>query len=92
MSRLFFTLEKKRVILCPKGITDVKILFIGNSYTYYNDMPSLFSRLCGCNGKAAQVFSVTKGGRKLHENLDPADETTAELEAVLRENAMAICG
>ncbi len=69
----------------------MKILFIGNSYTYYNDMPSLFSRLCGCNGKQAQVFSVTKGGRKLHENLDSADETTLQLEAVLRENAMAIC-
>lgn len=69
----------------------MKILFIGNSYTYYNDMPSLFSRLCGCNGKAAQVFSVTKGGRKLHENLDPTDETTLQLEAVLRENAMDIC-
>ena len=69
----------------------MKILFIGNSYTYYNDMPSLFSRLCGCNGKAAQVFSVTKGGRKLHENLDPTDETTIQLEAVLRENALDIC-
>ena len=69
----------------------MKILFIGNSYTYYNDMPSLFSRLCGCNGKTAQVFSVTKGGRKLHENLDSNDETTMELEAVLRENAMDIC-
>ncbi|MBR5536463.1 MAG: hypothetical protein IKU58_01015 [Clostridia bacterium] len=67
------------------------ILFIGNSYTYYNDMPSLFSRLCGCNGMQHRVLSVTKGGRKLHENLDPADETTVELEAVLRENTFDIC-
>ena len=69
----------------------MNILFIGNSYTYYNDMPSLFSRLCGCNGKQARVLSVTKGGRKLHENLDPADETTVELDAVLRETTVDIC-
>ena len=68
----------------------MKILFIGNSYTYYNDMPTLFSRLCGCNGKQAQVFSVTKGGRKLHENLDSADQTTRELEAVVQQNHMDV--
>jgi len=68
----------------------MKILFIGNSYTYYHDMPTLFSRLCGCNGKQAQVFSVTKGGRKLHENLNAADETTRELESVVQQNAVDV--
>lgn len=68
----------------------MKILFIGNSYTYYNDMPTLFSRLCGCNGKQAQVFSVTKGGRRLHENLDSSDETTRQLEAVVAQNTMDV--
>lgn len=69
----------------------MKILFVGNSYTYYNDMPTLFSRLCGCNGKQAQVFSVTCGGRKLHENLDPHDVTTRQLDAVVAQNAMDVC-
>ena len=69
----------------------MKVLFIGNSYTYYNDLPSLFSRLCGSNGKQVLALSVTKGGRKLHENLDPADETTVELEAVLRAHTVDIC-
>ena len=68
----------------------MKILFIGNSYTYFNDMPTLFSRLCGCNGKQAQVFSVTKGGRKLLENLDSTDQTTRELEAVVQQNPMDV--
>lgn len=68
----------------------MKILFIGNSYTYYNDMPTLFSRLCGCNGKQAQVFSVTKGGRRLHENLDSSDETTRQLEAVAAQKKMDV--
>ena len=68
----------------------MKVLFIGNSYTYFNDMPTLFSRLCGCNGKQAQVFSVTKGGRRLHENLDSADETTRQLEAVVQQNGIDV--
>ena len=27
-----------------------KILFIGNSYTYFNDMPDIFARICKENG------------------------------------------
>lgn len=40
-------------------------LFIGNSYTYYNDMPKLFETLCRENGKDVTAYSVTKGGREL---------------------------
>ena len=69
----------------------MNILFIGNSYTYFHDMPTLFSRLCGCSGRSARVFSVTRGGRKLQENLQPEDECTRQLEAVLRENAIQVC-
>ena len=69
----------------------MNILFIGNSYTYFHDMPTLFSRLCGCSGKQARVFSVTRGGRKLQENLRSEDECTRQLEAVLRENAIQVC-
>ena len=69
----------------------MNILFIGNSYTYFHDMPTLFSRLCGCSGKQARVFSVTRGGRKLQENLNPEDECTRQLEAVLRENLIHVC-
>jgi uncharacterized protein YukE len=69
----------------------VNILMIGNSYTYFHDMPTLLSRLCGCNGKQARVLSVTQGGRKLHENLNPSDETTRQLDAVLRANTVDVC-
>ena len=50
------------------------ILFVGNSYTYYHDMPKMLARLCLENGKDVCVDSVTKGGRKLYENLDPEDQ------------------
>lgn len=48
----------------------MNVLFIGNSYTYYNDLPALFETLCRANRQEVRVFSVTCGGRKLYENLD----------------------
>ena len=47
----------------------MNILFIGNSYTYFFDLPSLFADLCRANGHDVRVDSVTAGGRKLHECL-----------------------
>ncbi len=52
----------------------MKILFVGNSYTYYNDMPAMLRTLATDNGKKVLVDSVTKGGRKLYENLSTSDE------------------
>ena len=52
----------------------MKILFIGNSYTFYNDMPKMLEALSIENGKDVEVYSVTKGGRKLYSNLNEGDE------------------
>ena len=41
----------------------LNILFIGNSYTYFSDLPTLFSSLCAANGQDVRVDSVTCGGR-----------------------------
>ena len=48
----------------------MNILFIGNSYTYFFDLPTLFSSLCSSNGHIVRVDSVTAGGRELHECLN----------------------
>ena len=48
----------------------MNILFIGNSYTYFSDLPTLFADLCRANGHDIRVDSVTCGGRKLYENLN----------------------
>ncbi|MBQ7089693.1 MAG: hypothetical protein IJN82_01090 [Clostridia bacterium] len=61
----------------------MKILFVGNSYTYYNDLPALLERLIRANGGEAQVFSVTKGGWKLHRYLDLQDENAAKFEQAM---------
>ena len=52
----------------------MKILFIGNSYTFFNDMPSILENLARENGEDVTVFSVTKGGRRLFQNLIDGDE------------------
>ena len=62
----------------------MKILFIGNSYTFYHEMPKLFEALCLANGKDVKVDSVTKGGRKLYENLASGDENNARILELLK--------
>ena len=58
-----------------KGIIYImKVLFIGNSYTYYNDMPALFKKECEKNGVTAEVTSVTAGGYRLRQFLSDDDE------------------
>ncbi|MBO5111069.1 MAG: hypothetical protein IJW90_02000 [Clostridia bacterium] len=52
----------------------MNILFIGNSYTYFYDLPELFAALCRQNGHDVRVDSVTAGGRELHECLDESHE------------------
>ena len=64
----------------------MKILFIGNIYTYYNDLPAILKALAEENGKAVEVFSVTKGGRKLFQYLDEQDEYSEKLESLLWEH------
>ena len=51
-----------------------KILFIGNSYTFFNDMPKLFEALANENEHKCEVISVTKGGRRLIENIEKDDD------------------
>ena len=43
----------------------MKVLFIGNSHTYFNDMPGIFKRLCAEKGKDVHVTMLTKGGMGL---------------------------
>ncbi|MBO4366480.1 MAG: SGNH/GDSL hydrolase family protein [Clostridia bacterium] len=43
----------------------MRILFIGNSYTYFNDLPDVFRKICLENGIEAEVDAVTAGGYTL---------------------------
>ncbi|MBO6297302.1 MAG: hypothetical protein J6N53_00530 [Lachnospiraceae bacterium] len=48
----------------------MRTLFIGNSHTYFNDMPKLFRDICAENGIDMQVTMLTKGGMGLDYHAD----------------------
>ena len=50
----------------------LSVLFIGNSYTYYHDMPTqIFSNIAQAAGYEPNVISVTCGGYSLEQHADP---------------------
>lgn len=69
----------------------MKILFVGNSYTFYNDMPAMFEKLANANGHDVSVFSVTKGGRKLIAYKDNEDPVTQKLDDLLKGHHFDVC-
>jgi hypothetical protein len=61
----------------------MKVLFIGNSFTYYNDMDQLFASLVEAAGYDVQVERITIGGHNLSQYATPADEGGRQVEAAL---------
>ena len=44
----------------------MKVLFVGNSHTYYNDMPRLFAMMCArLTGDEPEVTMLAYSGRSL---------------------------
>ncbi len=63
------------------------ILFIGNSFTYYNDMPTAyFAPICKEGGYSVNVTSITNGGHYLYEFADPNDTYGAKVKTALTNN------
>ena len=69
----------------------MKLLFLGNSYTYYNEMPELFEKLAQENGHSVHVFSVTCGGHKLCEYADGDDEYTQRIAELIKAHSFDVC-
>ena len=59
------------------------ILFIGNSLTFYNNLPRLFEELSRKEGEMPYVESITKGKWRLIWFADPNDEMGALVEQAL---------
>lgn len=57
----------------------MRILFFGNSFTYFHDLPGMAGKLIPCH-----TDSVTRGGAYLHQFLDTADELNEKMEAALQ--------
>lgn len=50
------------------GADTTKVLFIGNSYTYYNDLPGLFGSLAQSGGNVVFTDNSTQGGFTLENH------------------------
>ena len=50
-----------------------RVLFLGNSYTYVNDLPSTFARLVGSAGRPVEVAAVANGGETLAQHAASSD-------------------
>ena len=60
----------------PSEASCLRILFIGNSYTYVNDLPGTFGQLARAGGHVAQTDSLATGGATLGDHAaDPATAT-----------------
>lgn len=60
-------------------------LFIGNSYTHYNDMPEqIFAKILEAAGYTATVTRITKGGWYLIDSAKSTDEVGAKVESALK--------
>ena len=64
----------------------VKILFLGNSYTFFHKMPKIFEQLCNEKGLDVEVSSVTKGGYTLQSFLAESDIYARKFRQMLDEN------
>lgn len=56
----------------------MQILFLGNSFTYVNDLPSMVGKMLSC-----ETAAVTRGGAKLHDFLSPEDSLSVCMEEAL---------
>lgn len=58
--------------------TDPAILFLGNSMTYFNDLPTVFLNLSRSGGFEAEVYELTEGSYRLEYFADETDEIGAQ--------------
>ena len=69
----------------------MNVLFVGNSYTYFNSLDETFEKLAKENGKDVCCYRVTEGGRKLVDYKNPNDVTTRLLKHSLEQRKYDVC-
>ena len=56
-----------------------RVLFVGNSFTFVNDLPGLFTKVAASFGKTVVVDNSTIGGCTLYEQAPSRDARTKQL-------------
>ena len=62
---------------------EYRILFIGNSYTYFNNLWDIFALAANGEGYSVEIDHITQGGYSLKQMADPRDPFGAEVEKLL---------
>ena len=62
---VFISIYQMNTVTQADETTPVKILFIGNSSTYYNNMPSMVEGLAKADNIDCQIRSITASNYKL---------------------------
>lgn len=55
-------------LFCTYSYSQVNVLFIGNSYTHYNNMPKIFEKIAKSKGKMVYADSIAVSGSTLKEH------------------------
>lgn len=66
------------------ALPEYSVLFIGNSYTYYNDMHVIFRELVQSAGGKVSVTKLTNGGHTLKEFASDSDEYGKQVNVVIK--------
>ena len=69
-----------------------KILFVGNSHTYTNDLPGMFFEMAQAGGHGVDVYDLTEGSYTLQRFSDPEDELGEILTDALQSEPWDFCG
>ncbi len=75
--------ERYRKAPDPVAADGSRILFVGNSHTYVNDLPGVFADLAFAGGHEVDVYDLTEGMYTLEQFADPEDELGAILTEAL---------
>lgn len=65
----------------------MKVLFIGNSFTFYSDIPNLFAKVAEGADKKVIVESVTQGSHTLEKFADENDTFGKQVDSKLKANS-----
>lgn len=76
-------LYKEKVVTKMKKDRIYFFLFLGNSYTYYNELWDVFQKAASSAGYSVTVDSVTHGGYYLDQLADPLNPYGAQVEEKL---------
>ena len=82
----YWHMKNDIITVWESNIVTTKILFIGNSFTYYSDIPALFGKIATSADKSVVVDSVTQGAWTLTKFADETDEYGKIVDEKLKAN------